>query len=73
MWDLIAKVDTLPTNVLGAPGKALLGELIECNAGWAVDLIELKGEWFLIEKDKNGFEQPVPIEMFELEESNELF
>ena len=73
MQTLIAKIEALPTNVLGAAGKCWLEEIVQLNQDWAVDVCDLGGGWYLIEKDRNGLEQPTPIEVFDLVEGTDLF
>ena len=73
MIDFSSKLRAIPETVLSAPGRALLTEIVELNRGWDVDVQELAGEWFLIEKDADGIAQPTPIEIFHLVEETYLF
>jgi len=72
MTTLTAKIATIPENVLSAPGRALLDEILHLNTDWAVDVQDIDGQWFLVEKNQLDGDQFTPIEIFDLEE-NALF
>lgn len=73
MLDIITKIEAVPENVLSKPGKNWLEEIVQLNNGWAIDVCKLGGGWYLVEKDRNGYGRPTPIEVFDLVESNDLF
>jgi hypothetical protein len=66
------KLAAIPENVLSAPGRALLHEILDLNTDWAVDVQDIDGQWFLVEKNPFDGDQFTPIEVFDLEE-NALF
>lgn len=68
-----AKLDALPAGALGQPGRDLLADLLRLNTGWDVDFEEIGGDWFLVEKARNGLASLTPIEVFDLEEAHVLF
>lgn len=70
MSHLAAKLAIIPTDVLGTPGRALLEDLLQLNVDWAVDVVDVDGQWFLVEKNQTALEDFTPIEMFNLEEAN---
>jgi hypothetical protein len=70
MSQLTTKLAAIPTNVLGTPGRALLEDLLQLNVDWAVDVVDVDGHWFLVEKNQTVIEDFTPIEMFNLEEAN---
>jgi len=70
MSQITAKLATIPTDVLGTPGRALLEDLLLLNVDWAVDVVDLDGQWFLVEKNQTAPEDFTPIEIFNLEEAN---
>ena len=72
MNNLSSKVRSLPDHVLSAPGRALLEEILHLNTNWAVDIEQFDGNWYLIEKG-NDIGAITPIEVFQLEEGDNLF
>ena len=70
MSHLTAKLAAIPATVLSLPGRALLEDLLLLNADWAVDVVDVNGQWFLIEKNHPNAEDFTPIEIFNLEEAN---
>jgi hypothetical protein len=68
MPTLIAKIAAIPAEVLNAPGRALLDEIVLLNRDWEVDVVDLDGQWFLVEKNHLTGEQLTPIEVFNLED-----
>ncbi len=70
MSQLTAKLAAIPTTVLGTPGRALLEDLLLLNVDWAVDVVDVNGHWFLVEKNQATPEDFTPIEIFNLEEAN---
>jgi hypothetical protein len=68
MSTLIAKIAAIPEDVLNAPGRALLDEIVHLNRDWDVDVVDLDGQWFLVEKNHLAGEQFTPIEVFNLED-----
>ena len=70
MSPLTTKLAVIPTDVLGLPGRALLEDLLLLNTDWAVDVVDVNGQWFLVEKNQTAIEDFTPIEIFNLEEAN---
>jgi hypothetical protein len=70
MTTLTEKIAAIPEDVLGAPGRALLQEILALNNDWAVDVVTLNGQWFL--EEKNPQAELTPIEIFNLEENTFL-
>ncbi len=70
MSHLAAKLAAIPTDVLGTPGRALLEDLLLLNVDWAVDVVDVNGQWFLVDKNQTAPEDFTPIEIFNLEEAN---
>lgn len=69
MLTLTEKIAAIPTDVLSAPGRALLDEIVQLNTDWAVDVVDLNGQWFLVEKNRFAGDKFTPIEVFDLEEA----
>ena len=74
MNTLFAKLHALPEEVLSAPGRDLLEEILRLNTNWAdeVDIEQLDGNWYLVDKG-NDIGNITPIEVFDLQESGNLF
>jgi hypothetical protein len=72
MMTLAEKIAAIPADVLSAPGRALLDEIVQLNRDWAVDVVDLNGQWFLVEKNRFDGEKLTPIEVFDLEENTLL-
>ena len=72
MTTIAVKLAAIPEEVLSAPGRALLNEIMTLNTDWAVDVLTINGHWFLVEKNQIQESDLTPIEVFNLEE-NTLF